>query len=135
MRDAATMVMVEEWMKLCQPRMVLTIQTSFTDSASQVDERGTEVQSATQKRLQTSGASIARTILTTLKIATKGTHDTTKSPTRIQEQKLKNDLCSHSFVFTFKGQEVMSFLIYFWIPALQAIIIIKGALSHYLATL
>ena len=72
-RDVAATVMVETWMVLCQPRTVLTNQTSSKKIASNVDERDTEVQTATQKGLQTSGASVARTILTTPKIAAKGT--------------------------------------------------------------
>ena len=67
--------------------------------ALNVDERGTEFQTATRTKLQISGASIARTILTTSKIAAKGTL-TQRSP----QQDLKMTLVV-SFVFTMKDQE------------------------------
>ena len=82
-----------------RPRMVVTSQTSSMEIALNVDERGTEFQNATRTKLQISGASIARTILTTSKIAAKG-----NLTQRSLQQDLKMTLVV-SFVFTMKDQE------------------------------
>ena len=108
--------------------MVLTNLTSSKENASNVDERGTEVQTATRKRLQTSGASIARTILTTPKIAAKGTL-TPRSPQHdFKNKNLKMTLVVIVLylLLRIREVEVRSFLIYFLILALQAMLLMTN---------
>lgn len=98
------------------------------ESALNVDEKATEVQIVTRPKLQTSGATNVKTIHTTQKIAEKET-----LTQRSLQQDFKNKNLKRTLVvivlyllLRIREVEVRSFQIYFWILALQAILLMTN---------